>query len=388
MIRNAWFIAAHDLRSMLRQRETLLWVFLMPLLFFFFIGTTTGGSGAGRGASEKPATLAVIGPEQGGFLLKEMYAAIRAQNYELVFVSAGAPMEQYRRRLIVPRPAPGTANFTQSILAGNRAILRLERDGAGTRTNLDKVRLGRAIYGLLADFAVLRSGGEEVTLASLDALQATPRSLTLTVEAAGERRVIPSGYSQAIPGTMVMFTLLVLLTSGSTLLVIERRRGLLRRLASTPISRGSIVLGKWMGAMALGIVQIGAAMLAGRVFFGMDWGDDLPMVLVLLLCWAAFCTSAAILLANLMQTEQQMNSIGVICSLVLAALGGCWWPLEVAPAWMQKLGGLLPTGWAMDGMHQLIHFGNGPSSALPSIGLLLVSSLVLAVASVRVFRYQ
>jgi ABC-type multidrug transport system permease subunit len=48
----------------------------------------------------------------------------------------------------------------------------------------------------------------------------------------------------------------------------------------------------------------------------------------------------------------------------------------------------LPTGWAMNGLHQLIHFGNGPSSAFGSIALLLVSSLVLGVASVRIFRYQ
>ena len=28
---------------MLRARETLLWLFVMPILFFYFIGTVTGG---------------------------------------------------------------------------------------------------------------------------------------------------------------------------------------------------------------------------------------------------------------------------------------------------------------------------------------------------------
>lgn len=388
MIHHAWFIASRDLKHMLRQKETLLWIFLMPILFFFFIGTITGGGGGSPGVEDKPVTLAIQGPAEGGFLLEELYTAIRDQNFLLEFVDESTLAEAYARRLVIPDPAEGTADFTESILAGNQATLRLIRNGEGTRANLDKVRLGRAIYGVLADLALLRADGEEVTPEALNALQAKERNLSLTVQPAGKRQVVPSGYSQAIPGTMVMFTLLILLTSGSTLLVIERRRGLLRRLAATPISRSSIVLGKWLGAMALGIVQIGAAMVAGRVFFGMDWGEDLPMVMVLLLCWAAFCTSAAIFLANLMRTEQQMSAIGVIASIVLAALGGCWWPIEITPSWMQSLASALPTGWAMDGMHQLIHFGNGPSSVVGSIGLLLVSSILLSIASVRIFRYQ
>jgi len=41
------------------------------------------------------------------------------------------------------------------------------------------------------------------------------------------------------------------------LLVIERRQGLLRRLAYTPLSRLAIVLGKWGGKLVLGLIQIG-----------------------------------------------------------------------------------------------------------------------------------
>ena len=51
-----------------------------------------------------------------------------------------------------------------------------------------------------------------------------------------------------------MFTMLVLLTTGANQLVVERSQGLLRRLASTPISRGSVVLGKLGARVALGMV--------------------------------------------------------------------------------------------------------------------------------------
>jgi hypothetical protein len=64
-----------------------------------------------------------------------------------------------------------------------------------------------------------------------------PRALKLEVQSGGQRQEIPTGFEQAIPGTMVMFTMIVLLTSGAATLVAERRLGVLRRLAATPISR-------------------------------------------------------------------------------------------------------------------------------------------------------
>jgi len=74
--------------------------------------------------------------------------------------------------------------------------------------------------------------------------------------------------------------------------------------------------------------------------------------------------------------------------MVLAALGGCWWPIEVTPRWMQSLASCLPTGWTMGAIHQLVTFQNGPASALGSIALLLTAALVMGIVAARTFRYQ
>ena len=39
----AWFVARKDLQYLLRSKETILWVFIMPIVFFYLIGTITGG---------------------------------------------------------------------------------------------------------------------------------------------------------------------------------------------------------------------------------------------------------------------------------------------------------------------------------------------------------
>jgi len=42
MFRHILFVARKDLKYMLRAKETLLWVFLMPIVFFYFIGRSPG----------------------------------------------------------------------------------------------------------------------------------------------------------------------------------------------------------------------------------------------------------------------------------------------------------------------------------------------------------
>jgi ABC-type multidrug transport system permease subunit len=80
--------------------------------------------------------------------------------------------------------------------------------------------------------------------------------------------------------------------------------------------------------------------------------------------------------------------IGVLASNVLAALGGCWWPIEVTPDWMQRLALFLPTGWAMDALHKLVNFGAPPTAVLPHLAVMIAASVVAAGLSARVFRFQ
>jgi ABC-type multidrug transport system permease subunit len=187
---------------------------------------------------------------------------------------------------------------------------------------------------------------------------------------------------------MVMFTLLIMVTSGAVLLVIERKQGLLRRLASSPMSRTSVMLGKWGGRILLGGVQVGFAMLLGSLLFRMNWGPNVPMLLAVLLAYAGLVALIGIVLGNLARSEGQALAIGVIAANLLGALGGCWWPIEITPPWMQGLALALPTGWAMDAMHKLVSFGDPPAAVLPHIGVLLLASLAVGWLAVRTFRFQ
>jgi ABC-2 type transport system permease protein len=138
--------------------------------------------------------------------------------------------------------------------------------------------------------------------------------------------------------------------------------------------------------MLLALVQIAFAMIAGVVIFGMDWGASWPMVC--LTSWAAFTASLSVVLGNVVRSPAQMAGLGVMTSLLLAALGGCWWPIEVAPAWMQTLAGFLPTGWTMNAIHSLVNFGDPPSAGWPSVTALGTGALLLGMLASKTFRYE
>jgi ABC-type multidrug transport system permease subunit len=151
----------------------------------------------------------------------------------------------------------------------------------------------------------------------------------------------------------------------------ERRQGLLRRLAYT-ISRRAVVLGKWTGKMGIGIVQIAFGMLAGTLLFAMNWGPNLWMVVLLLLAYAALTATLGILLGSLARSEGQAVAIGVVATNVLAALGGCWWPIEITPQWMQQLQLFLPTGWAWTASRAPVR--RRTTVVLPHVGSMLAAT--------------
>ena len=392
-MRNALYVGLHDLRVMLRQRETLVWAFVMPVVFFYFIGTVTGGSGSGLGGgAEVRDPIEVVAAADSGFLVDELVRQLEDNDYAVTRVEAeaseGAPGES-------PGGAPKAASrvelparFTERVLAGEVTQVDVHTDSEGLGGDYSSFRIQRAVYTLLASLVTSSEAGEEPSPGSFARLRDMPRALSVEVSSAGKRERIPQGYEQTIPGTLVMFTMIMLLTTGAVTLVIERREGLLRRLASAPMSRREVVAGKWIGLVSLGLVQLAAGMLLGTFLFGMDWGPDLPAVLGVLVLWAALVASLGILLGSFAKTEGQAVGIGVISSNVLAALGGCWWPIEITPGWLQQLAGFLPTGWAMDAMHQLAIFQNGPRTVLPSVALMVGATLAFGVLAAKRFRFH
>jgi ABC-type multidrug transport system permease subunit len=376
-------LARTDLKLALKERSTILWLFIMPAVFFYFIGTVTQG---GVGFSDSTVEL-VVENGDGGYLSEHLETRLEENLFSVIRPEQVAPPEEgeepakYRRLVIQP-------GFTEQLEMDKPVTLLFEGLRSGYSNQYDLFRVQKAAFSLLGDLIVVKSTGTAISPGELSLATAGSRPVQLQVSPAGRQLQIPSGFQQAIPGTLVMFTLLVLLTSGAAMLVDDREKQLLRRLASAPLTRGQVVLGKWTGRMALATVQIAVAIgVSFTPLFDMNWGQALPMVIVILLAWGALCTSLALLLGSLARTDSQAANLGVLATMILAALGGCWWPIEVAPAWMQQLQMFTPTGWTMDALHKLISFDMAWQSALPHLATLVIATFLVGWFAAKRFRF-
>jgi ABC-2 type transport system permease protein len=364
-LKDGWLLALADARHMFRRRETWLWGFVLPVVFMYFIGTIT----ANFSAPDSGDPLEVVVPPNAGFLADSLIARLQALGYRITHSTT---------QLTLPE------NFTRSVLAGQKVELEFRRKDGGIMNDYDSQRLARAVFQLSAEVSALG----QTDAAAIERLESEPRLLTLDVKSAGHRKEIPSGFEQAVPGSLVFFLLMILFAASGATLVAEREQGILRRLGCSPISRGAVVLGKWGARMLLAGVQIVFAMLTGTVLFHVSWGRNIPMVLCVLFFYAAMATAGGLLIGVFARTRVQAGAGGSMVANVLACIGGCWWPIEIMPPAIQAFSKFTPAGLAMTALHDLVNFGSGPMAVLPQVGVLAAMALVLGYFAARQFRFQ
>jgi len=169
-------------------------------------------------------------------------------------------------------------------------------------------------------------------------------------------------------------------------LTVEKSEGMLRRQVMLPISRTTIFLGKLCGRLLMAAIQVVLLVLAGRFLFDISWGNTLPGLIMVLASYCLAVAGLSTLLGAVLSTPAQASSVGWIASMILAALGGCWWPAEVMPDWMRTISYALPTGWAMDAFHSLITFGHGFSELLLPSAVLTGFGIVFSALGARFLR--
>ena len=165
----------------------------------------------------------------------------------------------------------------------------------------------------------------------------------------------PNASNFTLSGYLTMFIFFAAALSAEAI-ARERRNQTLERLLTNGVRRESIILGKFLAGTYRGVMQVVVLWGVGIVAFGIDLGSS-PLAVILISLAVVFTSSAfGVMLAALVRTAEGASSAGVLVSLVLAPLGGSWWPLFITPDWMQALGKLTPHGWANTAFNNLMLF--------------------------------
>ncbi|MCB8981711.1 MAG: ABC transporter permease [Ardenticatenaceae bacterium] len=407
MFKKALDITWLYLKMTYSSRSVLIFQLLLPILFTFMVGQGTGGF-------DGPSSIVVTWPlavanEDSGSLGTSLVDTLSADpNLDVTIIAAdeaetAVTNDDALAALIIP------ANFSEQLAAGNLPALDFYSDPADVQEvqPIEQAVLGAASQlggavtaaslsrdvaselGLFTDnvseadyFATAVSDAQTAWQNPPTAVQINEDEIVVTAE-----NVIPQGTSQSSPGMMAMFATFTMV-GGAVVLLEERQNGTLRRLLVMPIRKSTIMVGKLVGILLSGLVQMVILILFGALVFGIPWANA-PLALgIMVISFALAITALGLMFASLTKTLAQANALSTIVVLSISALGGAWWPLDIVPGWMQTLGRLSPISWAMDGFHDIITRGLGVTAVLPEAGILLAFAAVFLAVGVWRFRYE
>ncbi|HEU4320067.1 MAG TPA: ABC transporter permease [Acidimicrobiia bacterium] len=178
---------------------------------------------------------------------------------------------------------------------------------------------------------------------------------------------------------MAVFFLFFTVQFGVLGLLEEEREGTLQRLQAAPIGRTSIVLGKALLAIVLGLISMTVLVVATQLLIGATWGAPLGVALLVI---AGVLAAVGImgLVAAIAKTPEGAGNLGAIIAVILGMLGGVFFQLGSGDDFLSRLTLITPHAWFMDGLANLAD-GAPWTAALPAVGAIMVFAVVTGVVS-------
>ncbi len=201
--------------------------------------------------------------------------------------------------------------------------------------------------------------------------------------------VTVNAFDQYVPGFGVTFLLIGMMLGIALTLFDERDWGTLKRLQVSGAPLTGLLLGKLFARFIVGIAQMVLLFAVGWALFGISLGRN-PLALMIPTVGISFAAAAlALVVASIATAHDSVPSLGVTISMAMAAIGGCWWPLDFEPGWMRELARWLPTTWTMQAFNDLMIRNQpasaalGPLAATMGIGLIFLAAGLIRFVSLN-----
>ncbi|MDH3196698.1 MAG: ABC transporter permease [Candidatus Krumholzibacteria bacterium] len=365
---NWWKIARLELVLAARDKESVIWSLLAPVLMAWVFGNAFGSG------PPQPTSFSIDRGQNPAFVETAVAGMLEAHGLTRTDSEKAA-------RVVLPD------SLLHRIAAGRAIDVRIiRRDASDLRARQLSAKTREAIYTMAfrarPEWRDAPPSDEDVA-----ALARPGGPLRLESRALGRARV-NDGVVHQLPAMLVMFILFQMTTFFMILWIQDLQSGKIKRIVMSPTPIRELFAGVLASRLLWGALQVIVILGGGSLLLGVrleiPWGH---FAIVL----AAYMTTAAalgLLLGTFFRTLEKANAIGVIVGLFMAALGGCWWPLEVISNDAVRNAALaLPTGLMMDAMGEFLALGpEAPFPFLNFILLALMSAVMMPLAIHRMRR--
>lgn len=191
------------------------------------------------------------------------------------------------------------------------------------------------------------------------------------------------------PGLFALAIMSTAFTGQAVATGYERRYGALRRLATTPLHRSTLIAGKTLTVLAVETLQL--ALLAGTAL-ALGWQPltgpgTLAATGALVIAGTAAFSGLGLLLAGTLRAEATLAAANLVY-LVLLLVGGVIVPLDRFPAGLQPVLEVLPIALLADGLRGALGPAGTGVSPWPAVAGLVAWAVVGIAAAAATFRWD
>ncbi|HEV3311712.1 MAG TPA: ABC transporter permease [Chloroflexota bacterium] len=344
------FVAS--LREFVRDRTSLSFTIILPLLLVAFFGFAYSGS----------TSRLIVG------IASDNVPAITPAQVSRLRNDPSVQLEYGNRSTELARLHDGTIGVVLTAgKAGGQPVIYYDRGDAG---------IALAARALAID---LGSGsGRRESVARL----ATVSGLT------------NSRLDYVIPG--ILATAIMWLGIFAAIpLVQQREQQVLRRFAVTPVSRRTLVLAQVLGRLVISLIQAALVLTAARFLFGVPIGAQvgstigaIGIVMVLVLLGALAFVSIGYAVAALSSTQSGAHAWAQLLTMPMLLLAGVFFPIALMPGALRPIVALLPLTYLADALRQTALDGQHFVPIGVDLGAMAAWIVVSIAIAVRYFRWS
>ena len=362
-------IARLELLLYFKDKEAVIWSLLAPIAMAFFFGIAFGGGG------EPGPTRVRIDRGNNPEYVEDIFKGLLEKKAFTVVDSSDRP------GVVLPD------SLIEKLTSGEGVHVKIATsDDTSLRVQAVSVEVQKILFSLSLrakpSWLTEPPDSNEVAALVEDAGPIFVESRTL-----GQAPKIASGTEHTLPAMLVMFLLFQLMTFFAVQWVEDLKTGKIKRITLCPIRMSDLFIGQLASRIVLALIQIAIIGGVGSLVLGvrleMPWGKVAAMIFI----YMAAAASLGLLLGSMFRNVEKANGVGVAATLVMAALGGCWWPLEIVPDVMKTVAMVLPTGLMMDAIGEF--YALGKQAAFPVanfVGLAVMSAALMPLAVYRMRR--
>jgi ABC-2 type transport system permease protein len=220
---------------------------------------------------------------------------------------------------------------------------------------------------------------------SLAQVQSTLLPPVITLETKTDAKSDAPGFGVLFMPGLLFMSLLFAAPALSADFWIEHERGTLRRMLTTPQRLGAVLAGK----LAANATIMGAIVFVALAFGAVSLGVPARR-LPLAFAWCVFAGVGLLSYLGALQlvakTARGANALSQLVTFPFMMIGGSFFPFEVMPPWMARVGRWTPNGLAVTHLKALL-FGRPDPKAM-AVAVVIIGGLALAAFSFSAWRIQ